>query len=164
MSNHENKTGFTERDEAMMRLAMEEAAAAEAEGDVPVGAVLVSDATGEILARGRNTREVMATALGHAEINVIQNACARLGSWRLADCTLYVTLEPCPMCAGAILHARIPRVVCGAADPVAGAMGSVWAIHRHPVESRHTKVEYGCLEEECREQLQAFFRKQRERG
>ena len=153
---------FTKVDEAFMRMALEEARRAAEEGDVPVGAILVQSVTGEILARGRNTREVMQTALGHAEINVISAACAALGSWRLEDCTLYVTLEPCPMCAGAILHARIPRIVCGAMDPVAGAMGSIWAIHRHPIENKHVKLESGCLEEECRSILQDFFRNRRE--
>ena len=156
------KGEFTEFDERMMRVALEEASRAAEDGDVPVGAVLTSNATGEILAKGRNTREVMGTALGHAEINAISEGCAVLGGWRLEDCTLYITLEPCPMCGGAILHARIPRVVCGAADPVAGAMGSVWALHRHPVESKHTKVEMGCLEEECKEILQSFFRNRRD--
>ncbi|MBO5511568.1 MAG: nucleoside deaminase [Clostridia bacterium] len=153
---------FSELDEGMMRVALEEARRAAEDGDVPVGAALISNATGEILAKGRNTREVMGTALGHAEINAIAEGCAVLGGWRLEDCTLYVTLEPCTMCGGAILHARIPRVVCGAADPVAGAMGSVWALHRHPVESKHTKVEFGCLEEDCKEILQSFFRDRRD--
>ena len=156
-----NAISFSEKDTAYMRIALEEARSAAEAGAVPVGAVLIENATGAILARGRNTREVMQTALGHAEINTISEACASLGNWRLADCTLYVTLEPCPMCAGAILHARIPRVVFGSLDPLAGAMGSVWALHRHPVENKHTKVEFGCLEEECREVLQKFFRERR---
>jgi tRNA(Arg) A34 adenosine deaminase TadA len=101
------------------------------------------------------------TSLGHAEINVIAEASSRLRGWRLSDCTLYVTLEPCSMCAGAILHARIPRVVFAAADPVAGAMGSVWALHKHPIENTHTKTECGCLEEECRDMLQCFFQNRR---
>ena len=153
---------FTKQDEAFMSLALEEARRAAEEGDVPVGAVLIRNATHEILSTGRNTREVMQTALGHAEINAIHDACKALGAWRLEDCTLYVTLEPCPMCAGAILHARIPRIVCGAMDPVAGAMGSVWAIHRHPIESKHTSLEVGCLEEACRTILQDFFKSRRE--
>lgn len=153
---------FTKTDESFMRMALEEARRAAEDGDVPVGAVLVQNGTGEILAHGRNTREVMQTALGHAEMNAISDACAALGSWRLEDCTLYVTLEPCPMCAGAILHARIPRIVCGAMDPVAGAMGSVWSLHRHPVESKHTRLETGCLEEACRHILQEFFKSRRE--
>ena len=153
---------FTPADESFMRIALKEAYKAAEDGDVPVGAILVQNATGEVLARGRNTREVMKTALGHAEMNTISEACAALNSWRLEDCTLYVTLEPCPMCAGAILHARIPRIVCGAMDPVAGAMGSVWALHRHPVESKHTRLESGCLEEACGEILREFFRSRRE--
>lgn len=153
---------FSDKDKEYMKIALREAALAAEAGDVPVGAVLTQNATGEILAKGRNTREVMGTALGHAELNAISEGCSLLGGWRLEDCTLYVTLEPCPMCGGAILHARIPRVVCGAADPVAGAMGSVWALHRHPVESKHTKVELGCLEEECQEILQSFFRNRRD--
>ncbi len=157
-----NTNIFSKKDEAYMLIALEEARSAAEAGDVPVGTVLIENATGAILTRGRNTREVMQTALGHAEINTISEACAALGNWRLADCTLYVTLEPCPMCAGAILHARIPRVVCGSLDPIAGAMGSVWALHRHPVENKHTKVEFGCLEAECREVLQKFFRERRE--
>ena len=153
---------FSDKDKEYMKIALREAALAAEAGDVPVGAVLTQNATGEILAKGRNTREVMGTALGHAELNAISEGCSVLGGWRLEDCTLYVTLEPCPMCGGAILHARIPRVVCGAADPVAGAMGSVWALHRHPVESKHTKVELGCLEDECKEILQSFFRNRRD--
>jgi tRNA(adenine34) deaminase len=153
---------FTKADESFMAIALEEARRAGADGDVPVGAVLIRTSTGEVISRGRNTREVMRTALGHAEMNTISEACAALNSWRLEDCTLYVTLEPCPMCAGAILHARIPRIVCGAMDPVAGAMGSVWALHRHPVESKHTRLESGCLEEACGEILREFFRSRRE--
>ena len=143
-----------------MRVAIEEAKLAAADGDVPVGAVLVNG-QGQILARGRNTREIAKTALGHAEINALAEGCAALGGWRLMDCTLYVTLEPCPMCAGALLHARVSRVVCGAADPVAGAMGSVWALHQHPVSNPHTSVEFGCLENECKEMLQLFFQNRR---
>ena len=156
-----DRPNFTDRDADYMRIAIEEARQAAEAGDVPVGAVLIENATGAILAQGHNTREAGQTALGHAEINAIHDACAALDSWRLTDCTLYVTLEPCPMCAGAILHARIPRVVCGCSDPVAGAMGSVWAIHRHPVQNQHTRVEIGCLEKECREILQVFFRSKR---
>ena len=152
---------FSDQDMAMMKEALTEARLAGDAGDVPVGAIL-TDADGHIIARGHNTREIMQTALGHAELSAISNACSALGSWRLSGCTLYVTLEPCPMCAGAILHARIPRVVYGASDPVAGAMGSVWAIHRSPVENRHTRVELGCMEEECRAILKEFFKSRRE--
>ena len=144
-------TGEVRYMEEALALAIEAAAC----GEVPVGCVIVCD--GKIVGRGRNRREEEQNALLHAEIIAIEEACRNLGSWRLNECDLYVTLEPCPMCAGAILHARIPRIVCGAMDPVAGAMGSVWAIQRHPVESKHTKVEYGCLEDECSALLKDFF-------
>ncbi len=152
---------WSERDRTYMQMAMDEARAAAAQGDVPVGAVLVSDADGTVLGMGHNTRECMHTALGHAELNALDAACAALGTRRLPMCTLYVTLEPCPMCAGAILQARIGRVVCGTADPVIGAMGSVWAIHRHPMYAAHTQVVYGCEESACKELLQQFFRDRR---
>ena len=152
---------FTAQDEAFMQMALEEAQKAGDAGDVPVGAVLV-DKQGRVVARGRNTREVAGTALGHAEINVVADGCSAFGGWRLSGCTLYVTLEPCPMCAGALMHARVSRIVCGAADPVAGAMGSVWALHRHPITNTHTMVEMGCLETECRDLMQRFFRNRRE--
>ena len=155
---------FSEQDYAYMRLALEESKNALLSGDVPVGAVLVDHETGKVLAKGRNTREALGAVLGHAELNAITDGCSILGGWRLSGCTLYVTLEPCSMCAGAILHARIPRVVYGASDPVAGAMGSVWSLHSHPVQSKHTRVEYGCLEEECREVLQDFFKNRRKSG
>ena len=150
-----------ENDIKYMRIALAEAKLAAESGDVPVGAVLIENETGAILAKGHNTQEVMQTALGHAEINTIRAAGEKRSNWRLDGCTLYVTLEPCPMCAGAILHARISRVVCGCMDPVAGAMGSVWALHRHPVENKHTQIEFGCLENECRELLQTFFKNRR---
>ncbi len=151
----------SERDRLYMQLALEEAHRAAEGQDVPVGAVLVADADGMILGRGYNTRELRQTVLGHAELNALEQACAAWGSRRLPPCTLYVTLEPCPMCAGAILQARVGRVVCGTADPVAGAMGSVWALHRHPVRSPHTTVALGCCEDACRDLLQEFFRKKR---
>lgn len=152
---------FDQHDLACMDEALAEAALAAAAGDVPVGAVIVRG--GEIIARGHNTREAGRTAIGHAEINAISDACASLGSWRLSDCTLYVTLEPCPMCAGAILGGRIGRVVCGTRDPAAGAMGSVWALHRHPVQMSQVTVEYGCREQACRQLLQDFFRAKRDK-
>ena len=152
---------FSEKDIFYMQLALDEARAAAQSGEIPVGAVLVDTHSERILATGRNTRETERSALGHAEINAIADGCAALGSWRLSDCTLYVTLEPCPMCAGAILNARISRVVCGAMDPVAGAMGSVWALHEHPIKSNHVHLESGCLEQECREVLTEFFKNKR---
>ena len=146
--------------ESYMRQALALAEEAAAAGEVPVGCVIVRE--GQVIGRGRNRREEKQAVSSHAEMEAMAEANAALGSWRLEDCSLYVTLEPCPMCAGAILHARIPRIVCGAMDPVAGAMGSVWALHRHPVENQHTRLETGCLEEACGELLREFFRSRRE--
>ena len=153
---------FSEKDRDFMQMALAQAAIAEKHGDVPVGAVILDNRTGEVISVGHNTREVHSTALGHAEINVIREACEKLNSWRLSDCTLYVTLEPCPMCAGAILAARIPHVVCGAKDPIAGAMGSIWALHQHPVSHTHTKITYGCMETESKNLLRDFFKNKRD--
>ena len=137
---------------------MEEALAlarqAAAEGEVPVGCVIVRK--GEIVGRGRNRRETDKTALGHAEIEAIGQACKTLGGWRLWECTMYVTLEPCPMCAGAILNARIPRVVCGAKDEKCGACGSVCDLFSMDF-NHHPKIEYGLLEEESTLLLKEFF-------
>ena len=141
-------------DEQYMREALAEAALAAAEGEVPVGAVLVKD--GEIIARGHNQREQKQTALSHAEMEAIQAGCEALKSWRLSGCTLYVTLEPCPMCAGAIINARIDRVVYGAADPKAGSVGSL--IHLFAVDYNHTpRLTTGVLAEECGRILADFF-------
>lgn len=152
---------FSEADMRFMSLALQEAASACVHDDVPVGAVIVENASGRILAATHNTREKENSALGHAELSAIQGACGALDTWRLSECTLYVTLEPCPMCAGAIIAARIPRVVCGAKDAVAGAMGSVWSLHTHPVQNTHTTIEYGCRENESKKLLQNFFRDKR---
>ncbi len=154
------------QDRAFMSLALAQAALAAEAGDVPVGAVLVCRENGQyrVLAEGHNTKEREGTALGHAEMNAIAAACRERQGWRLSDCTLYVTMEPCPMCAGAILGARIPRVVCGTKDPVMGAMGSVWSLHRHPVQGEGADVTCGCMEAACRAQLQAFFQARREAG
>lgn len=152
------------RDRAFMELAIGEARRSAEAGDVPVGAVLVCPAKDgyELVSVGHNTREQEQDALGHAEINAIRDACKKLGSWRLSDCILYVTLEPCPMCTGAILAARIGRVVYATPDPVAGAMGSVWSLHSHPVADKSILVEHGCCEGECRSLLQHFFQERRE--
>ena len=127
-------------------------------GEVPVGCVIVRK--GEIVGRGRNRREEGKSALAHAEIEAISQACANLGGWRLWECTLYVTLEPCPMCAGAIINARIPRVVYGASDKKCGATGSVCNLFSMEF-NHHPKVECGILEEECGKLLQDFFAKLR---
>ena len=125
-----------------------------AEGEVPVGCVIVRD--GKIVGRGRNRRETHRTALGHAEIEAIGQACETLGGWRLWDCTLYVTLEPCPMCAGAIINARIPRVVFGASDDKCGACGSVCDLFSMDF-NHHPTVEKGLMEEEAAGLLTEFF-------
>lgn len=147
-------------DEIFMREALQLAQEAALEGEVPVGCVIVKD--GEIVGRGRNRRETGKSALAHAEIEAIHNACQTLGGWRLWQCSLYVTLEPCPMCAGAIINARIPRVVYGAKDPKAGSCGSVTDLFSLPYNHK-PQVEDGCMGQQCAEILSDFFRSLRER-
>ena len=130
------------------------AAEAAAEGEVPVGCVIVRN--GQVVGRGRNRRETQKTALGHGEIEAIADACKNLGGWRLWDCTLYVTLEPCPMCAGASINARIPRVVFGASDDKCGACGAVCNLSSMGF-NHHPQVEKGIREAECAALLQEFF-------
>ena len=146
-------------DKAFMGEALKLAKEAFELGEVPVGCVIVRN--GEIVGRGRNCRETDKTALGHAEIQAITQACENLGGWRLWDCTLYVTLEPCPMCAGAIINARIPRVVYGAGDSKGGACGSVCDLFAMDFNHR-PQVERGLMERESMELLSAFFQKLRE--
>ena len=141
-------------DKLFMQEALHLAREAAAEGEVPVGCVIVRD--GKIVGRGRNRRETEKTALGHGEIEAISDACRNLGGWRLWDCTLYVTLEPCPMCAGAIINARIPRLVYGAADEKNGACGSVCNLFDMAF-NHHPKVETGVCREECAALLREFF-------
>ena len=145
-------------DRDYMLAALELAKEAFAEGEVPVGCVIVRN--GEVVGRGRNRRETGKTALGHAELDAIADACAKLGGWRLWDCTLYVTLEPCPMCAGAIINARIPRVVYGASDKKAGSCGSVCNLFSMNY-NHHPQVVSGVMEEECAALLKDFFEKLR---
>ena len=137
-----------------MDAALELAREAAREGEVPVGCVIVCN--GQIVGRGRNRRETGKTALGHAEIEAIAQACETLGGWRLWHCTLYVTLEPCPMCAGAIVNARIPRVVYGASDSKNGACGSVCDLFGMDFNHR-PQVDKGIREEECGRLLTEFF-------
>ena len=144
-----------------MRRALELAAEAAQEGDVPVGCVIVRD--GEIIGEGRNRREERGDATAHAELEAIRAACRRLGSWRLHRCTLYVTMEPCPMCAGGILNARIGEVRYGVRDEKAGACGSVLNLFEERF-NHHPRLYRGPLEEECRGQLQEFFQHLREKG
>ena len=141
-------------DERFMKEALILAREAFDDGEVPVGCVIVRG--DEIVGRGRNRREKGKSALAHAEAEAIADACARLGGWRLWECTLYVTLEPCPMCAGAIINARIPRVVYGASDDKCGAVRSVCALFDMKF-NHHPKVESGILEAECGDLLKEFF-------
>jgi tRNA(adenine34) deaminase len=142
-------------DQEWMRTAIDEARKALDHGDVPVGAVVVHD--GEVVGVGHNEREHRQDPTAHAETLALQAAAQRLGSWRLLDTVLYVTLEPCAMCAGAIVLARVPRVVYGTADPKAGAAGSVLDVLAEPRLNHRPEVEGGLLAEECAAALVAFF-------
>ncbi|MBQ8392182.1 MAG: tRNA adenosine(34) deaminase TadA [Clostridia bacterium] len=148
---------ISEQDILFMREAMEEAHLASLDDEVPVGAVIVRD--GEIIARARNRREKDKNPLSHAEIKVINDTCRALGGWRLTRCTLYVTLEPCPMCAGAIVNSRIERVVFGAYDEKAGAFGTMLNLTEYPLFK--PTVEGGVLRDECASMLTEFFKKKR---
>ena len=149
-----------DRDELFMRRALALAREAAREGEVPVGAVIVKD--GEVIAEGRNRRETGKNALCHAELEAIGQACRLLGGWRLWQCELFVTLEPCPMCAGAIINARIPRVVYGARDPKAGSCGSVINLFELPY-NHSPELCAGVLAEECAVLLTDFFKKLRDK-
>ncbi|MFF3326062.1 tRNA adenosine(34) deaminase TadA [Streptomyces sp. NPDC002889] len=140
-----------------MRLALDEAEHAAQSGDVPVGAVVLA-ADGSVLATGHNEREATGDPTAHAEILAIRRAAARLGEWRLTDCTLVVTLEPCTMCAGAIVQSRVARVIYGARDEKAGAAGSLWDVVRDRRLNHRPEVVLGVLEDECANQLRRFFR------
>lgn len=146
--------------EMYMKMALELAREAALEGEVPVGCVIVRN--GQVVATGRNRRESEKTALGHAEIEAIGAACEKLGGWRLWDCTLYVTLEPCPMCAGAIVNARIPTVVFGASDDKCGACGSVCDLFSMDF-NHHPQVIPGVCQEEAAQLLTDFFKDLREK-
>ena len=155
----EENGGMAMDDFQFIDAALELAKQAAAEGEVPVGCVIVRN--GQIVGQGRNRRETAKTALGHAEIEAIADACKKLGGWRLWECTLYVTLEPCPMCAGAIVNARIPRVVFGASDQKCGACGSVCDLFSMDF-NHHPQVEKGVREEESKQLLTEFFQNLRQ--
>jgi tRNA(adenine34) deaminase len=142
-------------DRDFMRLALREAESALAHDDVPIGAVVVRD--GEAIAAAGNEREVRQDPTAHAEVLALRAAAERLGGWRIPDATLYVTLEPCPMCAGAIVLARVPRIVYGAADPKAGAAGSVLDVLGEPALNHNPRVEAGVLASEAAALLERFF-------
>lgn len=150
-----------EDDEKYMLQAIKEAKKAEALNEVPIGAVIVCD--GEVVGAGHNMREKMHSAVSHAEINAIQVANNILKSWRLEDCTLYVTLEPCPMCAGAIIQSRIKRVVYGASDPKAGCAGTLMNLLEDERFNHQVAWEKGVLEAECATILSDFFKKLRQK-
>lgn len=150
-----------ENDIKFMRLALEQAKIAYSLGEVPVGAVVVKD--GVVVGKGYNRRETDKNALVHAEILAIDEACKALGGWRLWECELYVTLEPCPMCAGAIINSRIKRLIYGAADKKAGSIESVVKMLELPYNHRPPAVG-GVLAEECSEILKSFFREMRKKN
>ncbi|MBO5702511.1 MAG: tRNA adenosine(34) deaminase TadA [Clostridia bacterium] len=150
---------MTEKDIVFMKEALRLAEAARDAGEIPVGAVVVKN--GEVIGRGQNCRESGGGASAHAEILAINEACAKLGGWRLTGCELYVTLEPCPMCAGAIVNARLDRVVFGASDKKMGALGGLFSLLDYPLGCK-TIVESGVLEDECKTILDSFFTAKRE--
>ena len=148
-------------DENYMKFALEEAAKAERIGEVPIGAVIVKN--GEVIARAHNLRETAQQPTAHAEHIAIERATEAVGSWRLEDCTLYVTLEPCVMCSGAIVMSRIPRVVYGAADPKGGCSGSLMDLLQEPRFNHRAEVVSGVLEAECSQLLKNFFKQLRDK-
>ena len=150
---------MADHDIRWMREAIRAARRAPAHRDVPVGAVVVKD--GVVIARARNRREADRDPTAHAEVIAIRRAAKKLGSWRLSGCTLYVTLEPCAMCAGAIVLSRLPRLVFGAEDPKAGFAGSLGDLCRDPRLNHHVHVTEGVLGEECGGILREFFREKR---
>lgn len=150
-----------ERDKYFMQAAIEEAKKCALLDEVPVGAVIVRE--NKIIASAGNGRETRKDATSHAECEAIREACRTLSGWHLVNCELYVTLEPCIMCAGAIINARIPTVIIGARDPKAGAFGSLTDLNSLSV-NHHPDITFGVMEEECAELLRSFFREKRERG
>ncbi|WP_039044280.1 tRNA adenosine(34) deaminase TadA [Sporosarcina sp. ZBG7A] len=150
-----------EQDQYFMELAIAEARKAEALGEVPIGAVIVYQ--GEVIARAHNLRETTQNAVTHAELSAIQDACEVIGSWRLEETALYVTLEPCPMCAGAILQSRIPTVVYGARDPKAGCVDSLYRLLNDERFNHECEVREDVLGEQCGALLTNFFRALRDK-
>ena len=150
-----------EKDYRYMQMAIDEAMKARALGEVPIGAIIVHN--DKVIARAHNLRETTQNAVTHAELSAIQDACREIGSWRLEETTLYVTLEPCPMCAGGILQSRIPRVVYGARDPKGGCVDSLYTLLNDPRFNHECEVTEGILGDECGEILTHFFREIRAR-
>jgi tRNA(adenine34) deaminase len=150
---HDNES--SEQDERFMRLALELAATAASLGEVPVGAVAVKD--GQIIGRGYNRREIDRDPFSHAEFIAMREAAASVGAWRLTGVTIYVTLEPCAMCAGALVLSRVTRLVFGAMDPKAGAVGSLYNLAQEPRHNHRVEVTSGVLGEQCSATLKEFF-------
>lgn len=146
-------------DERFMRMAIDQAYLAEEKGDVPIGCVIVHQA--RVIAKGCNQRELLHDPTAHAEMIALTQAAEYIGNWRLEGCTIYVTLEPCPMCAGALVLARMDRLVYGTDDPKTGAVRSLYNIVQDPRLNHRLDVSYGVLQDECRKQLQDFFRRRR---
>ena len=151
---------FSKDDLKFMNQAFKLAKNAELKGEVPIGAVVV-DGEGKVIGKSGNKREQLNTVLGHAELVALHRACKTKNSWRLVDCTLYVTLEPCYMCAGALVQSRIKRVVFATHDPKAGAMGSLEDLSQHAKLNHRFKAESGLLQNECSHLLKDFFKKKR---
>jgi tRNA(adenine34) deaminase len=147
-------------DDEWMRLALDEARLADLAGEVPIGAIVV-DGSGTVIGRGHNQREAIADPTAHAEVLAIRDAAARRGGWRLDGCSLVVTLEPCTMCAGAIVLARLDRLVYGATDPKAGAVGSLWDVVRDRRLNHRAEVVSGIRADECGELLRSWFQTRR---
>lgn len=154
-----DQDALSHEDQRWMRVALEQAAAAEALGEVPVGAAIVR--AGELVSTGHNLTHTLQDPSAHAEMVAIRRAAAAVGEWRLLDCTLYVTLEPCAMCSGAIVLARIPRLVFAAHDPKAGMSGSLANLVQHPRLNHRVQLTTGVLADEAGEVLRAFFRARR---
>ncbi|MBY9082407.1 tRNA adenosine(34) deaminase TadA [Paenibacillus sp. HN-1] len=161
MENTARELDQQQEHEHWMREAIAEARKGEALGEVPIGAVVVQD--GAIIGRGYNLRETTLDSTAHAEMVAIREASKALNSWRLLDCTLYVTLEPCPMCAGAMVQSRVPRTVYGTPDPKAGCAGTLMNLLEEPRFNHCTEIISGILQEECAELLTSFFRRLRQK-
>lgn len=160
MAEELKKNGLSRQEDAYyMGLALEEAEKAAALGEIPIGAVLVQE--GEVISRAHNLREMNQDATAHAEVLVIREACAKLKRWRLSGCTLYVTVEPCPMCSGAIVNGRIDRVVYGCPDVKAGGAESIFNIITNPNLNHCAEVTSGVLEEDCAQVMKTFFQRRR---
>jgi len=154
-----NQDEFLSIDERYMRMAIDQAYIAEENGDVPIGCVIVHE--NRVIARACNQREQLRDPTAHAEIIALTQAAEAVGSWRLGGCTIYVTLEPCPMCAGALVLGRLDRLVYGTDDPKTGAVKSLYNIVQDPRLNHRLEVTAGMLEDDCRAQLQAFFQRRR---